>query len=98
AQRDHVRVIVYIPPLRQDVTPPYNPADYARFKADTKTLATRYGAVWVDIDAIVPGPLWGMKESPVTGGALELDFMHFQEPGHIAVEAALQPHIEAALQ
>lgn len=98
AQRDRIKVIVYIPPLRQDVRPPYNPADYARFKADTKVLAERYGAQWVNIDNIVAGPLWGMKEAPVTGGALELDFMHFQEPGHVAVERALRPYIETALQ
>jgi hypothetical protein len=91
------RVITYIPPLRQDVAPPYAPADYARFKADTAAIAARHGATFVNIDAIVPGPLWGTKAATRTGGDPELDFMHFQEPGHVAVAAALGPVIDAAL-
>ena len=91
------RVITYIPPLRQDVAPPYTPADYARFKADTAAIAARHGAVFVNIDGIVAGPLWGTKAATRTGGDPELDFMHFQEPGHIAVAAALGPAIDAAV-
>lgn len=89
------RVITYIPPLRQDVAAPYNPADYARFLADTRALAAKNGAHWMNIDTIVPGPLWGTKAATRTGGDPELDFMHFQEPGHIAVAAAIRPQVEA---
>ncbi|MFZ4689639.1 MAG: hypothetical protein ACOYLS_10425 [Polymorphobacter sp.] len=89
-------IIAYIPPIRQDVTTPYAPADYARFKAETRALAARHGAEFIDIDAIVPGPLWGTKASTNLGGAPELDFMHFQEPGHIAVAARIRPLVEAA--
>lgn len=92
-----VRVITYIPPLRQDVPPPYNPADYARFKAETRALAARHGATWVDIDTIVPGPLWGTKAATRTGGDPELDFMHFQEPGHVAVAQKIRPLVDAAV-
>jgi len=91
------RVITYIPPLRQDVSPPYAPADYARFKADTAAIAAQHGATFVNIDGIVPGRFWGTKAATRTGGGPELDFMHFQEPGHVAVAAALAPVIEAAL-
>jgi hypothetical protein len=98
AHADGTRVITYIAPLRQDVTPPYRPEDYARFKAETRALAEAHGATWIDIDSIVPGPLWGTKAATRTGGKPEYDFMHFQEPGHIAVAQALTPHVEAALQ
>lgn len=97
ARGSGTRVILYIPPLRQDVAPPYAPADYARFKADTRALAARAGARWIDIDGIVPGPLWGTKAATGLGGTPEFDFMHFQEPGHVAVAQALTPVIEAAL-
>jgi hypothetical protein len=92
------RVIVYIPPLRQDVAPPYNPADYARFVAETRALADRHGARWLRIDTIVPGKLWGTKAATRTGGAPELDFMHFQEPGHVAVAAAIRPEVETVFK
>ena len=91
------RIITYIPPLRQDVAPPYAPADYARFKSDTAAIAARRGAVFINIDGIVPGPLWGTKAATRTGGDPELDFMHFQESGHVAVAAALGPAIDAAI-
>jgi hypothetical protein len=98
AARHGTRVITYIPPLRQDVKAPYNPADYARFKAETRAMAARHGAVWTDIDAIVPGPLWGTKAATRTGGDPELDFMHFQEPGHVAVAQKILPLVEAAVK
>lgn len=91
------RVVAYIPPLRQDVTPPYVPADYARFKAATKALAAKHGAVWVDVDTVVPGPLWGTKEAPRLGGGAELDFMHYQASGHALLTRALEPTIADAL-
>lgn len=93
AQAVGTRVILYIPPLRQDYAPPYDMAEYRRFKTDTRTLAGRYGAQWIDADNIVPGRYWGTKASTTLGGKPELDFMHFQEPGHVA----LAKRIEAAL-
>ena len=97
AAADGTHVIAYIPPLRQDVAPPYVPAEYARFKAATRALAERRGATWIDLDRVVPGPLWGTKTAPRLGGGVELDFMHFQAPGHVAVARALTPLIEARL-
>ena len=98
AARDGTRVITYVPPLRQDVRPPYVQADYARFKAQTRALALRHGAVWIDLDTIVPGALWGTKASPRLGGGVELDFMHFQAPGHIALERRIAPIVETTLR
>jgi hypothetical protein len=92
------RVILYIPPLRQDVAPPYKPADYARFVGETRALAARHGAKWLRIDTIVPGKLWGTKAATRTGGDPELDFMHFQEPGHVAVAGAIRPEVETVFK
>lgn len=92
------RVVAYIPPLRKDVAPPYVPADYARFKAETRALAARHGAIWVDADAVVPGPLWGTKAAPRLGGGVELDFMHYQASGHALLTRRLEPVIAGALR
>lgn len=92
------RVVAYIPPLRQDVAPPYVPAEYARFKATTRALAERHGAIWIDADAVVPGPLWGTKAAPRLGGGTELDFMHYQASGHALLTRRLEPVIAGALR
>ena len=98
AAADGTRVITYVAPLRQDVAAPYIPADYARFKAETRAVAARQGAIWVDLDAIVPAQLWGTKDATRVGGAPEIDFMHFQGPGHAIVAASVEPYVAAALR
>ena len=98
AQRRSTRVIAYIPPLRQDVKPPYDPQQYLAFKAQTLALCQRYGVQWVDFDKLVPGQYWGTKAATRTGGKAELDFMHYQEPGHLRLAQAMQPLVEAGLK
>lgn len=92
------KVILYIPPLRQDVAPPYRPEDYARIKTDAARLASQHGAVLLDLDDIVPGNLWGTKAATVLGGEPELDFMHYQAPGHAALATMIAPKVEALLK
>lgn len=98
ARARSTRVIAYIPPLRQDFKPPYDPQQYAQFKAQTRTLAGRYGVRWVDLDRLVPGRYWGTKAATRTGGAPELDFMHYQGPGHLLLAEAMQPLVSEALK
>jgi hypothetical protein len=98
AQRRSTRVIAYIPRLRQDFKPPYDPQQYREFKAQTLALAKHYGVRWVDLDRLVPGHYWGTKAATRTGGGPELDFMHYQEPGHVLLARTMEPMIEAALK
>ena len=98
ARTNSTRVIAYVPPLRQDFKPPYDPQQYQAFKAQTQALARRYGAAWIDFDGLVPGPYWGTKAATSLGGKPELDFMHYQEPGHAALARAMAPQVEAALK
>ena len=80
--RANIRVIIYIAPLRTDVTPPYIPEQYAQFQADVEQLCEETGAEFHNLGDIVPGEYWGVKASTAIGGAPEYDFMHFQEEGH----------------
>lgn len=98
AKRHSTQVIVYVPPLRQDFKPPYDPRQYQAFKAQTQALARRYGAAWLDFDRLVPGRYWGTKAATRLGGKAELDFMHYQEPGHALLAQAMTPQVEAALK
>jgi len=77
-----VAVILYIPPLRSDTTPPYDPIEYATFVAEVRAIATEHGAHFESFEDLIPGPLWGTKDSTSIGGGPEFDFMHFQGAGH----------------
>lgn len=89
AGEEQVRVLVYIPPLRNDTSPPYVPEQYAEFKREVEAIARRFDADFADIENAVPGPLWGMKASTNLSGEPEYDFMHFQARGHALLAQTL---------
>lgn len=88
-RRQAIDCIVYIPPLRNDVETPYVPQQYATFKTDVEAACRAHGAAFHDLEDLVPGELWGAKQS-TSGGGVELDFMHFQGPGHVLLAEALE--------
>ena len=59
---------------------------------------TRVELRWIDFDRLVPGRYWGTKAATSLGGKAELDFMHYQEPGHAMLARAMAPQVEAALK
>ena len=91
-------MILYVPPLRQDYAPPYDREDYAHFKGEVRAMAARHGARWINLEKIVPGPLWGTKAATGMGGKAELDFMHYQAQGHRLLAEALMPVVEEELK
>lgn len=86
-----IDVLLYIIPLRQDVEGPYVQSDYEQFKGEVEELARRWNVGFADLDQLVPGHLWG--EIKTTGAGIkvdEIDFVHFQEPGHRLLAGALK--------
>ena len=72
------KVLLYIPPIRTDVAPPYDPGEYAQFKEDIASISTAFDHVeFANLEDIVPGPLWGYKASTDGDGEPELDFHAF---------------------
>jgi hypothetical protein len=73
-----VAVVLYVVPLRQDIEPPYYVDQYREWKRDVANLAESAGSGihYVDLDALVPGELWGVFSDD------EVDFMHFRGAGH----------------
>ena len=76
SEAQHIKVILYIAPIRKDMKLPYDPGEYDSWKMQVKALADRYGAKYLDLDDLVPAKYWGtyLKDN--------IDFMHFQGPGH----------------
>ncbi len=91
-----VNVLMYVVPLRNDTKIPYDIKEYTRFKDDMRVLAQSHNTTFVNIESLVPGELWGTKESTtLSGEAREIDFMHFQAGGHALLANALQRQIES---
>jgi hypothetical protein len=82
------RVIVYVPPYRQDIPGPYIQAEYDRFKVNLSRIASANGADYADLDNLVDGPDWGMVRDPLFRTE-DYDFMHFTANGHSRLAEAL---------
>ena len=77
-----IQILLYIPPIRNDVLIPYDPQKYKNFKSEVMAIANNEYTKFVDIDSLVPGEYWGVKGATTLGGNQELDFMHFKGAGH----------------
>ena len=88
-----IKVITYIAPLRQDITPPYDLAEYVEFKLEMQRLAAEHEVAFVDLDKLVEGGLWGQM-GDVQGTGSGYDFMHFQEGGHALLAEEITRQIE----
>jgi hypothetical protein len=88
ADRKGIQVLVYLPPLRTDVSFPYDPAQYAKFKEELRRVTGRRGR-FTDYDGLVPGAEWETKAGTTLGVQEELDFMHFAYPGHVRFKGQL---------
>jgi len=84
-----VKVIVYIPPLRRDIDPPYFLDQYAACKTDTEAAAREARAYFLDLEGLVPAEFWGERYG-------DIDFMHFQVGGHRLMGAAIAEAIRRA--
>ena len=89
AQKNHVKVLLYIVPIRQDVKIPYELSQYNSFKKEVARIAEQFDTRFVNLETLVPAEYWGTKVSTTVGGGQELDFMHFQAEGHHLLSDAL---------
>ena len=82
AKNKGISVYLYIPPIRSDVTLPYDQSELLKFNKDVNELAKLNSAKIKDFSGIVPGKYWGYKEPTNFIDSIEVDFMHFQFQGH----------------
>lgn len=94
ARSQEVKVFLYIAPLRNDVRPPYDDAEYRKFKEDCQRIAKEHEATFFDAEELVDDRYWGTKDSTNGTGEPEYDFMHFQVLGHeqlaVGIEQAVR--------
>ncbi len=82
AGQQNIQTLVYIAPLRDDVEVPYVAEEYELFKSEIQRRVEESGAIYINLEHLVPGALWGTKDTTTIGGGTELDFMHFKGGGH----------------
>jgi hypothetical protein len=79
----NIEVYLYIPPIRSDVSLPYDIYEYEKFKLALARLVFNYSnAKLKDYSTIVPSKFWGYKDPTNFIDKREVDFMHFQYGGH----------------
>lgn len=98
AQKANIKVLVYIPPIRMDIAIPYDKQEYTQFKKEVENLTLQYKHQFCNLENVVPGQYWGLKQSTNTSGKLEYDFMHFQYIGHKLLANNLFPQIKKMIQ
>ena len=88
----NVPVVMYIAPVRQDKPLPYDGKEYAQWKSQVEQLANSYSAGFINFEQLIPGENWGSNFGE------DIDFMHFQEPGHKILARQLLPVIQARMK
>lgn len=89
SQKNNIELYVYIPPIRNDISIPYNLDDYDDFKNEIRELCQEHKVQFENFEDIVPGKFWGMKSSTSGKNELEYDFMHFQYDGHKILDSVI---------
>lgn len=88
----NIPVVMYFAPVRQDKPLPYIREEYEEWKRQVERLAKTYDASCINLEKLVPPQDWGSNFGE------DIDFMHFQEPGHRMVANALYPIIQAKIR
>lgn len=78
-EKHKIKLLIYIPPIRNDVKIPYEIDEYNKFKLYLSELSLKNPSTLVNFENIVPAKFWGFKNS---SDLKELDFMHFKQSGH----------------
>jgi len=88
----NIPVVIYSAPVRQDKLLPYDGVEYAKWKEQVELLAKSYSATYVNLEKLIPPQNWGSNFGP------DIDFMHFQEPGHKIIAKELYPFIQSRMK
>jgi hypothetical protein len=88
---NEIRTILYVAPIRHDMTSPYDQTEYESWKRDVDELARAHGSRLLDFGALVPDDQWGPRSE-------NADFNHFKAGGHELLAKALLSTVTAISQ
>jgi hypothetical protein len=90
ARARKVKLLPYVIPLNPRADSPYVAAEYSAFKHWFEQFTARHQLPFVNLEAIVPAPDWGLLEG-------QPDFKHFKGSGHRITAAAIVDAFEQQL-
>jgi hypothetical protein len=90
-----IKVLVYIVPIRNDVDIPYDHGEYTIFKRELKKTTKLYNVQLENLENLVPNRYWGKTHGTGINQAAEVDFMHFQESGHVLLADSLKNMLDS---
>lgn len=82
AQREGIKVVFYIVPLRPAEKMPYFQDEYDRWLEDVQSLCREYGVTYANLQNIVPLKYWGTHSKGGVVKKAQPDFWHFRAEGH----------------
>jgi hypothetical protein len=88
ARKSNIPLLVYVAPIRSDVQLPYDVSAYRGWVAGLERKARQDGFMLLNLEGLVPNHLWGSIRRE------DVDFMHFQGPGHKLLADRLLPEIK----
>ncbi|ABK46162.1 conserved hypothetical protein [Magnetococcus marinus MC-1] len=94
AKQRFVDILLYIPPIRNDVELPYLMREYTSFKHSLSEKAQGPHIHLFNFENLVPAHWWGANNSTNMQDKTELDFMHFQGPGHVRLAQAIDEAVK----
>ena len=93
AKNNGIEIYLYIAPIRNDVQIPYVFDEYNDFKLFVENIAINNELNFQNFENIIPNNLWGTKPGTKLNIKNEVDFMHFQGPGHKILSLKLEEYI-----
>ena len=81
-KRSEFSTVLYIPPIRNDVSIPYDQYEYLEFKNKIQFMANKNEAHFLNLELALNNNVWGTKNGTNLLNKNELDFMHFKYEGH----------------
>lgn len=82
SSENKLEVLIYIPPIRNDIKIPYDHDDYKNFKVEIEDITKKNNYRFISLENIIAPEFWGDKASTNLKKEKEVDFMHFQSNGH----------------
>jgi len=74
--RQNIKTIIYIAPIRQDLPLPYDLVDYVKWKNEIALFSNQHkNTIVLNLEELIPNEEWGLHASHV-------DFMHFKAEAH----------------
>lgn len=89
AQAEHIKLVIYLAPIRPVQPNPNLPSDVATFRKDVPALCARYGTNCFDYVDLVPENLWTNYPDNAPGTEGQRDYAHFTGAGHKLVAETL---------